>query len=278
MLAAKVRPILEWERRVDKFGQKLSPQEQKVARYIEQNQRQFREISIKQIAAAAMVSQATVVRFCHRLGYEGLKELKISMAEDKQLTDLPVILQKDVFDSNKVLHETIRRYIICLEDTALIDNTVAFEQAVSAIMRAKQIDIYGVGGSRSSMSFVRHMLIRIGIRANECSNIDTQQLSAATLEKDDVVIIISNKGESRELLQMIPRARERGAVVIFITARQRSLLVEMSDIVLYAAGGTRPDTISAPRVGINALLDALCHSIVERKAREQDSGKNRGFP
>jgi DNA-binding MurR/RpiR family transcriptional regulator len=225
-------------------------------------------MTIKEIAGTVSVSEATVVRFCHRLGYEGLKEFKIAMASDLAVMEKPFVLDQNTSEPVRILHETIYRYIACLQDTALLNNAEAFEQAVSIIMKAPKIDVYGVGGSISSISFLRHMLIKVGIRVNECYSVHTQQLSAATLNVNDAVIVISNKGESGELAQIIPKIRERGATVICVTSRPFSPVAGMSDIVLKAAAGMQFNTISAPRVGINVILDAITHAILQRKEAE----------
>jgi DNA-binding MurR/RpiR family transcriptional regulator len=230
-------------------------------------------MTIKEIAGAVSVSEATVVRFCHRLGYEGLKEFKIAMAAEPAVTEKPFVPDQNISEPGRVLYETIYRYITCLQDTILLDNANAFEQAVTIIMQAPKIDVYGVGGSISSISFLRHMLIKVGIRVNECYSVHTQQLSVATLNARDAVIVISSKGESGELVQIIPKIRERGATVICVTSQSFSPIAQMSDIVLKTASGMWFNTISAPRVGINAVLDAMSHAVLQRKEAENlDAG------
>jgi DNA-binding MurR/RpiR family transcriptional regulator len=263
-----VQSTSEWERRLSSHSNKLSLQEHKVAQYLVKHKKSFREMTMKEIAGAVSVSEATVVRFCHRLGYGGLKDFKIAMASDLAVTEKPLVSDQNISDPVRVLHETIYRYITCLQDTVLLDNAEAFDQAVTIIMQAPKIDVYGVGGSISSISFLRHMLIKVGIRVNECHSVHTQQLSAATLNVKDAVIVISNKGESGELVQTIPKIRERGVVVICVTSRPFSPIAQMSNIVLKAAAGTQFNTISAPRVGINVILDAISHAILQRKEAE----------
>jgi DNA-binding MurR/RpiR family transcriptional regulator len=260
-----VHSTSEWERRLSNYRDKLSLQEHKVAQYLVKHRKSFCEMTIKEIAATVSVSEATVVRFCHRLGYGGLKEFKIAMSADLAVAEKPFAADQNTSEPVHALYETICRYIACLQDTALLDNAEAFEQAVSTIMQAPKIDVYGVGGSISSISFLRHMLIKVGIRVNECYSVHTQQLSVATLNVKDAVIVISNKGESGELVQIIPKIRERGAAVICITSRPFSPVAQMSDIVLKAAAGMQFNTISAPRVGINVILDAISHAILQKK-------------
>lgn len=260
----EVKLTPEWERRLTNALQTLTITEKRVADYVTAHRDRVEGMSIVEIADVTQVSQATVVRFCHRIGYKGLKDFKIALA----LASKPHVSNTylddsvgDASDTASVLRDTIRRYIACLQDTAMIGNEQAFEAAVSAIIRAEKLDIYGVGGSVSSVNLARHMLMKVGIRANECTNYQSQQVSVATLEKNDVVLVVTNMGESHELLSVVPMAKARGAIVICVTCRQQSRIAQISDIVLVAAIGLLPDTLSAPRVGINVMLDALCHGI-----------------
>jgi len=262
-LEVKLTP--EWERRLSSFERRFSSSEQRVAEYILANKLRIRDMTIGSISEGAQVSQATVVRFCHRLGYEGLKGFKIAMAGDMKTEGVFAIPVCDGSDPVLILHDAIRRFIACLQDTVMIDNNKSFSRAVSAILNTKKIDLYGVGGSAPCVIFARHMLMKLGIRANECTSSNAQQLSATTLDKDDVVIAITNKGESAELRPAIPIARNRGAIVICITSRPLSSIAKQSDIVLKVASDTMTNSLSDPRVGIYAMIDALCHSIHNRK-------------
>jgi DNA-binding MurR/RpiR family transcriptional regulator len=70
------------------------------------------------------------------------------------------------------------------------------------------------------------------------------QLTAATLlKKGDVAVMISNSGNTKEILEALDVAKSSGATIIAITRYNRSPLAEKADIVLF---------ISTPEITIRS--------------------------
>jgi arabinose-5-phosphate isomerase len=87
--------------------------------------------------------------------------------------------------------------------------------------------------------------------------------------KKDVLLALSNSGESEELLRLIPKVRELGAAVISLTSRADSSLGRVSDVVVELGRieeacplGLAP---SASTTALLALGDALALTV--QKAR-----------
>ena len=60
----------------------MSHAETLVARYILEHPTEIIGLSITALAAQSGASEATVVRFCRRLGMQGYQELKVTLAQD----------------------------------------------------------------------------------------------------------------------------------------------------------------------------------------------------
>ena len=73
-----------WEIRLRAEMDKLSISERKVASCIVADSQAVLGMGISDIARRSGVSDATVVRLCRTLGYKGLKELKIAIAQERQ--------------------------------------------------------------------------------------------------------------------------------------------------------------------------------------------------
>ena len=131
----------------------------------------------------------------------------------------------------------IARNVIDLEITALkklkksINNN--FENAVHAIVNCKsKIIICGVGKSYLIASKVSSTFSSVGcpsfsINANECSHGDL-----GSITKRDILIIISNSGNTEELKPVIQYANRYKVKLIGITSIKDSLLYKASDIKL----------------------------------------------
>ena len=69
------------------------PAEQRVARLLMADPRGFATLPVSELAERSHVSKPTVVRFCRSIGYDGLADFKLKLAEGTLLTvldDAPV--------------------------------------------------------------------------------------------------------------------------------------------------------------------------------------------
>ena len=108
-----------------------------------------------------------------------------------------------------------------------------FEDAVNAIVNCKsKVIVCGVGKSFLIASKVSSTMSSVGcasfsINANECSHGDL-----GSITRKDVLIIISNSGNTEELKPVIQYANRNKINLIGITSKKNSLLYNASDIKL----------------------------------------------
>ena len=108
-----------------------------------------------------------------------------------------------------------------------------FEDAVNAIVNCKsKIIVCGVGKSFLIASKVSSTMSSVGcasfsINANECSHGDL-----GSITRKDVLIIISNSGNTEELKPVVQYANRNKINLIGITSKKNSLLYKASDIKL----------------------------------------------
>lgn len=93
--------------------------------------------------------------------------------------------------------------------------------------------------------------------------------------KNDVILILSNSGETEEIIRLLPKLKEIGTKIISITASKKSTLGKYSDIVLEIGKIKEPCPFgivpSASTTAMLALGDALALSIFKKHSftREQ---------
>ena len=111
--------IPSWKLRLESMEDALTPSEVNLADCISKDPYCVLGKSIKQIAAYAYVSPATVTRFLHHLGYSGLKEFKYVISNERTKEDLPSELKISVGKTQKrdtrSLKETAFAAIICIK-------------------------------------------------------------------------------------------------------------------------------------------------------------------
>ena len=133
---------------------------------------------------------------------------------------------------NKIATNVLNLEILALKKLKKSLNK-SFDKAVQAIVNCKsKIIICGVGKSYLVASKISSTMSSVGcasfsINANECSHGDLGSIS-----RKDVLIIISNSGETEELKPVIQYANRYKILLIGITSRKLSTLYRASDIKL----------------------------------------------
>lgn len=238
----------------------FKPAERRVADYVLRNPKRVVHVSITELAKAAKVSDATVVKFCKRLGYQGFQEFKILLAQDVVVRHTLVDGQLEQGDDPRTIKEKVfRANMNALQDTTQVLDDRALEQAVDALVQAREIHFYGLGSSGIVALDGEQKFSRIGRLASASIDAHMQITRAILLEPGDVAIGLSHSGETREIAEALETARECGATTIAITNHSSSSVAKIADLVLLTSG--RGSLFSkegiASRITQLATIDAL---------------------
>jgi RpiR family carbohydrate utilization transcriptional regulator len=178
---------------------------------------------VTELADRAHVSKPTVVRFCRSMGYDGLSDFKLKLAGSVS-EGVPFIHRSvDVDDKTsdiavKVIDNTVAAFLKYRNDAS----SFALEHAAQALAdtqkTGRRIEFYGVGNSGIVAQDAQHKFFRLGVHAIAYSDGHMQVMSASMLQPGDCVVIISNSGRTRDLMDACDIAKKRGATTIVITA------------------------------------------------------------
>jgi RpiR family transcriptional regulator, carbohydrate utilization regulator len=201
----------------------LPPAEQRVARLLLADARDFASLPVGELALRSRVSKPTVVRFCRSVGYDGLADFKLRLAG--AVNEGVPFVHRAVDDDDKAGDLVVK----------LVDNAVAallryrgaasstsMERAIAALAGAgtsgRRIEFYGVGNSGIVALDAQHKFFRLGVNAAAVIDSHMQVMSATMLRQGDCAVVISNSGRSRDLLDVVDLARRKGATVIVVSA------------------------------------------------------------
>ena len=131
----------------------------------------------------------------------------------------------------------IARDVIDLEIQALkklkLSINRSFEQAVSAIVKCQsKIVLCGVGKSSIVGSKISATFSSVGCPSFTLDSSSASHGDMGSLSKKDVLILISNSGETQELKPVIQFANRNKITLIGIVSRKNSILYKASDIKL----------------------------------------------
>ena len=201
----------------------LAPAEQRVGKLCLLDPRAFAKLPVSELADRAHVSKPTVVRFCRSVGYDGLSDFKLKLAGTVN-EGVPFIHRSvDADDKTsdvmvKVIDNTVAAFLKYRNDAS----TAAIEKAVQALVGAynegRKIQFFGVGNSGIVAQDAQHKFFRLGMHTTAYSDGHMQVMSASILGPGDCVVVVSNSGRTRDLMDACDIARKNGATTIVITA------------------------------------------------------------
>ncbi len=236
------------------------PAERKVADVILENPEQVVHLTITELAWQAGVSDATVVKFCKRLGYKGFQEFKILLAQDVAMKKPPIYGAVEPDDDVETIREKIfQANITALQDTRRVLDKNALEATVQVMSSAGEIQFYGIGASGIVAMDAEQKFSRIGLKANAFVDSHMQITRASLLKPGDVAVGISYSGETYEIVEALQTARAAGATTIAITNFSVSPVAGAADQVLLTASQEnilRGGAISS-RIAQLSIIDTL---------------------
>ena len=201
----------------------LAPAEQRVGKLVLADPRAFANLPITELADRAHVSKPTVVRFCRSVGYDGLSDFKLKLAGSVS-EGVPFVHRSvDVDDKTadvmvKVIDNTVAAFLKYRNDASSFAIQKATDALAAAAATGKRIEFYGVGNSGIVAQDAQHKFFRLGVNTIAYSDGHMQVMSASMLGAGDCLIVISNSGRTRDLMDACDIARKNGATVITITA------------------------------------------------------------
>jgi DNA-binding MurR/RpiR family transcriptional regulator len=233
-----------------------------------------------ELARRAGVSEPTVTRFSRAVGCNGVRDLKVKLAQS--LVVGRIYLEEPPHADDNPAKPTLWKII--LEDIHRAINTAErqlampdFERAADAITACRRLITFGVGGSSTAIAQeAASRFFRLGVSVSNYSDSHLMRMIAATLEKTDVVLAISATGKPQEIVDAVKIAQEYGTTVIAIT-KPNSPLAALADISLGLYVPETPNALkpTASRYAFLAALDLLAALTAYRNPREMQERMRR---
>lgn len=251
----------------------LTRSEAAVAEYIAASPDEVINLSVSALADACSVSEPTVVRACRNLGFSGYQSLKIALIQN---ASMPIQLEGEEVTAKDGMASAIRKVFAAASDaialTASNLDVSSMEKAAEALLKAKRIYIFGVGGSAAVAADVQHKFLRLGLDVQALSDVNLQTITATFAAKRDVVFAISHSGSSKAVVDNARLAKRNGATVISLSSMGKSPLTELADICLYtAAKETRYRIVAiSSRIAELTIIDTL-YSYLSYRTRHADN-------
>ena len=200
----------------------FTPTEQQLAATVMAMGERVQDYSIKEFAAAAHVSIASVHRFCKKLGLEGFKELKVELARTAA-TRAGAGEAVDInfpFGPSDTPAQIARRmedlYKTTLRETREVLDLAALERAAALVARASVVDIYTQSHNLYPAQMFRDRLLSAGKQTTCSQDVEGQIRRAMASDVRHAAIIITYSGLSETYPKILGLLREQNTPVVFI--------------------------------------------------------------
>ncbi|MEZ8682228.1 MurR/RpiR family transcriptional regulator [Vibrio alginolyticus] len=210
--------------KIQKNLENFSKSERKVAEVIMASPQTAIHSSIATLAKMADVSEPTVNRFCRRLDTKGFPDFKLHLAQS--LANGTPYVNRNVEEDDgpdAYTHKIFESTMACLDVAKNSLDPMQVNRAVDLLTQAKRISFFGLGASSSVARDAQNKFIRFNIPITCFEDIVMQRMSCINCSDNDVVVLISHTGRTKSLVEIANLARENGATVIAITAKDSPL-------------------------------------------------------
>ena len=254
--------------------------EKKLADYILSAQDCISRMSISQLASACSVADATVSRFCRRLGYKGYPDFKLAIANASihRLEDNPLsgeITREDTLEA--ISQKLLNASAMAMVQTREVLNLDAVAEAAAVLRESTSVLCMGQGGSMLIASEAAHLFSTISGKFRPVSDSHMQAMAAVMMEPTDSILFYSYSGSTLAMLDTLKTAKERGGRVILVTRFPNSPGAALADIVLQCGANENPlQSGSVPaRIAQMYLTDILFSEYTRKNLDEAKESRNR---
>jgi RpiR family carbohydrate utilization transcriptional regulator len=253
----------------ERFGH-LRQSEQLVAQYILSDIRAAASTSISELATKAKVSHASITRLAKALGCENVRDMKLQLAQSLAIGERFINEESTTKEDIPAIYQAI--HDILNLNAGLINQRVV-EEAARSIANSRHLLIFGVGGGSAVVAEECHnRLFRLNVLSNAYSDPVMMRMTAASVDKNDIVILLSLTGSPVDLIDSANIAKDYGALVIAICpdselARSADfhlpIKIDESDYIF---------TPSTARYAMLAAVDVLASEVAictQKKSRDK---------
>lgn len=235
--------------------------EKKIAKFILNNPKKVVDMTVSELAEISDVSIASVSRFCRKVGLKGFAQLKISLAQELVDTHKSGEVSNDISVDNipQSLQNILANKITELKQTVNLINTDEFREILEGIRDASRVQVIAVGNTIPVAIDAAFKFNELGIPTTSGTIWETQLSYSFTLGKGDVLIAISNSGESDKVLEAVKIANNNKAMTIGITNSPHSAIGE--EVQYHITTATREklflDEFCFSRVSASTVIEVI---------------------
>ncbi|MCH7321242.1 MurR/RpiR family transcriptional regulator [Solibacillus sp. MA9] len=249
----------------------FKPAQKQVAEFILGNPQLVMNSSIKQVSLASNCSEATIVRFCKEIEFEGFKDLKMGILTSLNLQKetlqqgihKQLLKDTNIEDSVAIISHNNQQAIL---DMLKLMDYEKLESAIDLLYSARSIYIAGVGASALVAQDFLLKCQRINKQCEALLDMHQMLVKSVHLTEGDVIFLITYSGETPEIIEFAKLAKEKNVPIIALTTFKFNTVQSLATINLYVSASETNERIGATSSRISQLnmIDILFTCIARK--------------
>ena len=242
----------------------FSKSDKRIADYLLEHPGAVDAETASSIAEKVGTSPATVVRFCRKLGFKGLTDMKNSAAYtnyiESSTTDMDL---KKGDDAETVTNKVLQYMKMVLDQLKLSLEPELLQKAADKLADANHVVILAEGGSGTIARAAYDIFLKLAIPCRIVDDIMFQIMEISMMDENDVLFLILNSGRTYNVLQNASYAKQRGIYTIGVVGTKGTPLSKYLDIELPTCifSSSYLSDISAARL-CELVTVSILHSIM----------------
>ena len=222
----------------------LTAAEKKTADFIMANRGQSQYLSIAELANYSGVAEATVSRFCRRLGYKGYNAFRLALANASSSLAPEAGLLSGPVESTDSFEEMCQK-LYSADQTAMyrtleLIREETIRQAADMLHAAHRVVCMGQGGSMLLAQDACHLFSTVSGKFSAVADSHTQIMTAVNMDEHDLILFFSFSGATKELIDTMQTARARGVKTMLVTRFLKSPGAALDDLALPCGANESP--------------------------------------
>ncbi len=248
----------------------LTAAEKKTADFIMANQGHSQYLSIAELAEYSGVAEATISRFCRRLGYKGFNAFRLALAK-ASFTQMPEAgLLSGPIESTDSFEQMCRKLYAAdqeaMRQTLEIVDADTICRAADLLHAAGRVVCMGQGGSMLMAQDASHLFSTVSGKFSAVLDSHLQIIATVNMQENDVILFFSFSGATKDLIDTMQTAKTRGVKTLLVTRFLKSPGAQLADLVLPCGANESPLQLgSVPaKIAQLFLLDVLFSEFCRR--------------
>lgn len=224
---------MEYLSQVNALYPSLSKSEKKIADYIKSIGIEIIYMTLQEVSSEADAGEATILRFCRKIGYDGFQNLKLEIAKENSFSS-----EKD--DDEDFTSKIARNMCKSINETKNAINQRDIDKAIELIKKADTIFLCGAGTSGEVAKEMQMQLMRYGKVCSYVCDSHFQLTSCSIAKNKDLIIAFTLSGSTIDTIDSLRIARKHGVNIIVVTNYILSPAASYADCVLLTVGKESP--------------------------------------